>query len=133
MRFVRHRYARRELAHHFGSGSDFTDCFLLDSQADQYRRNKRRRHITHHDASHEGKHFLPEYLAVLNDARESVLRCHRFVSSTKCLSRSWPFSVKIDSGWNCTPSTESVLWRTPMISPSSLHAVISRHSGSVSL
>ena len=30
-------------------------------------------------------------------------------------------------GWNCTP-TSSVRWRTPMISPSSVHAVTSRQS-----
>src|ERR1700743_2856515 len=49
---------------------------------------------------------------------------------TKFSSSAWPCSDRIDSGWNCTPSTASSLWRTPMISPSSVHADTSRQSGS---
>ena len=37
--------------------------------------------------------------------------------------------VRIDSGWNCTPSMPSVLWRIPMISPSAVSALISKQSG----
>ena len=48
----------------------------------------------------------------------------------KFSSSAWPCSDRIDSGWNCTPSIGSVLWRTPMISPSSVHADTSRQSGS---
>ena len=54
------------------------------------------------------------------------------VSVKKFFSSAWPCSVSTDSGWNCTPSTASVLWRTPMISPSSVQAVISRQSGRLS-
>ena len=43
-----------------------------------------------------------------------------------------PFWVKMLSGWNCTPQIGSCLCLTPMISPSSVSAVISRQSGSVS-
>ena len=43
--------------------------------------------------------------------------------------RSWPAAVRIDSGWNCTPSTSSSRWRRPMIVPSSVSAVISSTSG----
>ena len=39
--------------------------------------------------------------------------------------------VRNDSGWNCTPSTGSVLWRTAMISPSAVLAVTSRQSGTL--
>jgi hypothetical protein len=42
-----------------------------------------------------------------------------------------PCSDRIDSGWNCTPSTRSVRWRRAMSSPSGLRAVTSRQSGSV--
>ena len=38
----------------------------------------------------------------------------------------WPCSLRIDSGWNCTPSIASPRWRKPMISPSSVCAVTSR-------
>ena len=43
-----------------------------------------------------------------------------------------PFSVRMLSGWNCTPQIGNSRWRTPMISPSSVSAVISRQSGMVS-
>ena len=51
---------------------------------------------------------------------------------TQLLSICLPCSVMTDSGWNWTPSTANCLWRTPMISPSSVCAVTSRHVGSVS-
>ena len=50
----------------------------------------------------------------------------------KLRRRSLPTVVRNDSGWNCTPSTGSVLWRTPMISSSPVLAVISRQSGRLS-
>ena len=50
----------------------------------------------------------------------------------RCRSRSWPCSVRIDSGWNCTPSTSSSRWRRPMTTPSSVRAVTSSTSGTES-
>ena len=56
-------------------------------------------------------------------------------ASRKFFSSAWPCSVRIDSGWNWTPSSSasaSSLWRTPMISPSrsapSLRAVGQRRA-----
>src|SRR5262249_57479845 len=43
-----------------------------------------------------------------------------------------PSRVRIDSGWNCTASMGSSRWRMPMITPSSVSAVTSRHEGSFS-
>ena len=44
--------------------------------------------------------------------------------------RSWrPASVRIDSGWNCTPSTASSRWRRAITTPSSVSAVISSTAG----
>ncbi|CFP59655.1 Uncharacterised protein [Bordetella pertussis] len=43
----------------------------------------------------------------------------------------WPCSLSTDSGWNCTPYSGRVLWRTPMMSPSGAVAVTSRQSGRV--
>ena len=40
-----------------------------------------------------------------------------------------PSGVKMLSGWNCTPSSASFLCRTPMTSPSAVHAVTSNVSG----
>ncbi len=50
----------------------------------------------------------------------------------KLAIRSWPPTVRIDSGWNCTPSTSSSRWRRPMTMPSSVSAVISSTSGTES-
>ena len=41
-------------------------------------------------------------------------------------------SVRIDSGWNCTPSIGSSRWRRPITRPSSLSAVTSSTSGTES-
>src|SRR5262249_38489786 len=49
--------------------------------------------------------------------------------SRKLPSSSWPCSVAIDSGWNCTPCTGRVRCWKPMISPSSVQAVISSSAG----
>src|SRR5688572_4646905 len=49
--------------------------------------------------------------------------------SRKFFSIAWPCSVRMDSGWNCTPWIGSSLWRTPMISPSSVHAVVTNSAG----
>ena len=37
--------------------------------------------------------------------------------------------MKIDSGWNWTPSTASVRWRSPITTPSAVVAVTSSSSG----
>ncbi len=42
-----------------------------------------------------------------------------------------PLGVRIDSGWNWTPSTARVRWRRPMITPSAVSAVTSSASGTV--
>src|SRR5438128_76836 len=49
----------------------------------------------------------------------------------KLPSSRFPSTVRMDSGWNCTPSTGQWRCRTPMISPSSAHAVTSSVSGTV--
>lgn len=63
-------------------------------------------------------------------------RCNRQVRKIykvrKLRRRFFPSEVRMDSGWNCTPYTGSSLWARPMISPSSVHAVMRRHSGRVS-
>ena len=58
-------------------------------------------------------------LAVLESAMVPQI-----VISRKFCSKTFPDSVMIDSGWNCMPSTERDLWRTPIIMPFSVLAVI---------
>src|SRR5262249_39176908 len=55
------------------------------------------------------------------------------VSSRKFRRSALPWPVRIDSGWNCTPSTGKRRWRSPMISPSSARAEISSSEGKPSV
>ena len=57
---------------------------------------------------------------------------HVAIRRRKFSSRCLPSGVPTDSGWNCTPSTLRVLWRKPITSFSSVRALISRQSGTVS-
>ena len=84
---------------------------------------------------------ISESISSWKISRCSIVRCRASCGvmaifsqweSRKFLSIWCPCSVRIASGWNCTPSTGSVLWRTPMISPSSDSAVTRRQSGSES-
>lgn len=54
---------------------------------------------------------------------------HERVISRKFPNRCLPSVVRMDSGWNCTPSTSISRWRRPMISPSSVQALISSTAG----
>ncbi len=47
----------------------------------------------------------------------------------KLASSALPEPVRIDSGWNCTPSTGYERWRTPMTTSPSHQAVTSRSAG----
>src|SRR5262249_19597369 len=49
----------------------------------------------------------------------------------KLPSSRFPARVRIDSGWNCPPSTKCSRCRTPMISPSVVHAERSSTDGRV--
>src|SRR5205085_11040624 len=97
-------------------------------QAHQDRRELHRRHLALHHLPHEVDHLVVEDLALVAQAVDRFVgREHRGgpQREMKFLSKAWPCSVNMDSGWNCTPSTGSEAWRTPMISPSSVHAVTS--------
>src|SRR4029079_3215108 len=97
----------------------------------------RRRRLAVHDLADHRRHLVGRQVAPLDDPRERVpdpqLRfAHgRPPFAMKFASRSLPALVRNDSGWNCTPSTGSVLWRTAMISFSPVHAVTSRQAGTV--
>ena len=56
--------------------------------------------------------------------------CYCGSESTKFFTMRMPWSVMIDSGWNCTPCTSGKSrCRTPIIVPSSHHAVTSSSGG----
>src|SRR5262249_2296102 len=96
----------------------------------------RRRELAAHDLAHDVQHLVVEHLAVLDGALDrlgdrDLLHNSLPVSFPfrKFCSILWPCSVSRASGWNCTPSTGSVRWRRPMISPSSDRAVTRRSAG----
>ena len=66
-----------------------------------------------------------------NQRFHRVAHAATFVFFRKFSSIAWPCSDRMLSGWNCTPSISSSLWRRPMIRPLSSSAVISRQSGRV--
>src|SRR5208282_4674793 len=67
----------------------------------------------------------------LQRAVESAHRAFpsRSSRSRKFFSRCLPSKVRIDSGWNWTPSTACCLWRSPMISFSAVRALTSNAGG----
>ena len=51
------------------------------------------------------------------------------IDARKFAISSAPYVDRIDSGWNCTPSSGSDRWRTPITTPSSDHAVATSDEG----
>src|SRR5690606_22478030 len=79
----------------------------------------------------------PEATRMLGgDLREVLLgRAHEAPPGTearKLATRAAPCSESTDSGWNCTPSSGSDRWRTPITVPSCARAVTSSSAGTVS-
>ena len=61
-----------------------------------------------------------------------LVRAAAYLTCARKFASSWcPLAVSTDSGWNCTPSIACSRWRSPMIVPSSVSAVISSTAGSV--
>src|SRR5690606_21730189 len=128
-----------------GCGCDLVDGLALHAQADQKAANLCRGTFAGHDGAHDGRHLFLAQILPLGDAADRCLDVHCLSPQAawrrrrrKLASSSWPASDRMDSGWNCTPSTSSERCRTPMISsmpPSgcSLQAVTSRQSGKLAL
>ena len=131
---ISHLYLGGKLAHDLRGSRDFANRFFLYPKARQYGRSHERRHFRVHDHAHQVQHLVMKNFTVLDGA----LQC--FVGSEaghgcgvfkKLFNKAWPCSVRMDSGWNCTPSMGRLRWRTPMISPSSVQAVTSNSVGQV--
>src|SRR3989338_4450808 len=121
-----------QFAHHRRRSGDLGHGLALGTQRDQHCGNLRRGELPAHDVLHQLAHLGERQVVAVDQTGQCLRIVHYFAPSRKFFSRSCPCSVRMDSGWNCTPCTASVLWRTPMISPSSVQAVLSRQSGGVS-
>ena len=123
-------HLERVAAHHPGGGGDLADRLPFGPQGDQEARRGRRAQ----GAGQKRLHHPLDLLRVkLFPAKQALQRLPNQVPahrpSKKLPSRIMPPSVRMLSGWNCTPCAGRLLWRRPMIRPSSVQAVTSRQSG----
>src|SRR5262249_15326046 len=110
----------------------------LHAQGDEEGRDLGDARPSAEDIIHRGGHLRLVEILVLDHAGDRVAQRHDRSgrpggdgSRVRKFARiRFPSSVRIDSGWNWTPSTKSVRWRTPMISSSAVHAARSRTGGS---
>src|SRR6185312_10806798 len=85
-----------------------------------------------HDLADHVGHLVGAEVLPVDDAGQRLADVHgRPPRVTKLRKRSLPAVVRNDSGWNWTPSTGSVRWRTAMISSSAVRAVTSRSGGTL--
>ena len=131
---------RGELAHHLRGRGDLADRLLLHPQADDDRGDQRRRQLPAHHLAHERDHLLVEDLAVLDDADQRVLWFHDLPRCRRCPSMARlaqeiaqqlvPLLGQDRLGVELHPlDRQRVVWRTPMMSPSSVQAVTSSVAG----
>src|SRR5581483_7288407 len=123
---------------------DLVHRLALDAQSHDERAELRRRRLAGHELLHDGGGLRLGEVVAVHEPLERVADGEGRVRHRRCsvwsaariarkLRRmSWPAGVRMDSGWNCTPSTGSSRWRTPMITPLSLHADTSSASGTLS-
>jgi hypothetical protein len=138
-RAVRYLRVHGQLAHRPCESAQLVGRLAFRPQSRQERARKRGIQFPRREAAHQIVGVvLGQRLAVQQpveeraQARPAVGRIHDAVIRMKFAIRRSPSGVSTLSGWNCTPSSGSVLWRTPMISPRSVCAVSSSTSGSVS-
>ena len=120
---ARARIARRG-AHHL------VDGLALHAQGDEQRADLRRRGLAVHDAPDRRGHLVGASRSCRAQARAMAAARSISVSSRKLRNRRLPSTVRIDSGWNCTPHTGSVVCASAMISPSAVRAVTVSDGGS---
>src|SRR5207245_8922086 len=81
-----------------------------------------------HDLRHRSVRALEAERCARREVSDRILN-HRLASLRKFRRSPGPSGVRIDSGWNWTPSTGWFRCRTAMISPSSAVALTSRSRG----
>jgi hypothetical protein len=124
------RHLGGEFAHHHRGGGISPMVSFFTRRPVIMRGDHHRADLAGHDLAHQRQHFLVEDFAVFDQAQQRFLGLHSAGLRQEILQQRMAVFGQHRFGWNCTPSTASVLWRTPMISPSSVQAVISRQSGS---
>ncbi len=113
---------RRRGAHRPRRAHHFLGSFPFDAQCDQIAGDRAFRHSTGHDVGHRRsrrRHASSDSPARTrrNDSRNPSAASPATGQTSRKLPRIFmPSVVRIDSGWNCTPKSGRVRWRSPMIS-----------------
>ncbi len=120
-----------QFTHGCGEAANFVSRLALCSQAGEQGAGKGRWQFAFRQFVHQGI-GLP--FGERDTVQQRVQECAVFPAHLLCIRMKFvisvsPSGVSTLSGWNCTPSSCSVLWRTPMITPLSVSAVISSVSG----
>ena len=106
---IGHLHFGRELTHHLRGRGDLANRFFFHTQSADEGGHQDRRHFTAHDEPHDVEHFVVKNFTVFDHALQCFLRrdgmvCgHETGPYKKFFNMAWPCSVKMDSGWNCTP------------------------------
>ncbi len=116
------------LAHRLRAAGDLVRGLALRAQRDEEAGDLRLRRLAAHDLAHRLVRLGAGEVVSVEQAGDGLLDHNR--PSRKLRASAGPSGVSTDSGWNCTPATCSVRWRTAITSPSSANAVGSSSSGS---
>src|SRR5581483_635340 len=117
------------LAHRLGAAGDLLRRLALRAQGDQEAADLRWRRLAAHDLAHRRACLRPAQRAALDQLGDALL--DHGAPTRKLRAICGPSGVSTLSGWNWTPSTGSVRWRTPITSPSSVLAVTSSSAGTL--
>ena len=100
----------RELAHGLGRADDLVDRLAARAQRGEQRGDLHVGERAGHDLAHQRAHLgarerLAAHGALEHGRHHAAFRPASRASRRKFASRSLPWTVRIDSGWNCTPNT----------------------------
>ena len=127
------RRLARERAHGAGKSANLGGRHSLGAQCREQRTGHGGGEIGHRQHLEQRSRLHFAEIAALQQLLEGLTgSLHRGAVGQvfrKLPIKTGPSGVSTLSGWNCTPSIGSDLWRTPMISPSAVRAVTSSTSG----
>src|SRR5262249_24734147 len=124
-------------AQHAGGADQLLDALALLPQPDEEGCDLSRGGVAAQHGLHDRYHLGFAQIAARDQALDGGLRRHRGAAArarrrARKLPRSaLPCSVRIDSGWDCTPSTKPLRWPTPLIAPSAVQALRGSLGGGV--
>jgi hypothetical protein len=125
---VAHLHPPRAVAQGERGAGDLIGGLALHSQRDQEGRDQRVGRAAFEDPVDRLHHFVAREVLSFDRAADRILEVHAR-TSRKLRSSVWPSGVRMDSGWNCTPKTGSVRWRSAITVPSLVRALTASSRG----